>query len=77
MIKVCMISKKEWLLANYWESCSPPAPPPPPPPVATALRSKKTKNIYDLRFVKCYPCECHDFVNQFILIIQLYYIFSV
>jgi hypothetical protein len=35
------------------------------------------KTFADLQFVKCHPCECHDFVNQFILTIQLYYIFFV
>ena len=44
MIKVCMILKKEWLLANYWDSCSPI--PKPPLAVASALRSNKPKNIH-------------------------------
>ena len=52
-----------------------PPPPPPPTPVATASEIINRKTLTDLRFVKCYPCKCHDFVNQFILTIQLYYIF--
>ena len=47
------------------------------PPCCYGPRSNKPKNTDRLRFVKCYPCKCHDFVNQFILTIQLYYIFSV
>ena len=71
MIKVCVILKKElFILANYWVGCSP------PPHVATASEVINRKTLNDLRFVKCYPCKCHDFVNQFILTIQLYYIFS-
>ena len=33
------------------------------------------KHFNDLRFVNCYPCKCHDFVNQFVLTIQFYNIF--
>ena len=41
-------------------------------------KRKKRKIFTDLRLVKCYPCKCHDFVNQFkLLTIQLNYIFSV
>ena len=57
-----------------------PSPPPPSLAVASALRSNynKPKNIHRFTIsVKWYPRKCHDFVNQFILTIQLYYIFSV
>jgi hypothetical protein len=68
MIKVCMILKRKDYLQIIGRAAA--------PLVATALRSNKPKNIY--RFVKCYPCKCHNFVSQFnILTIQLYYILSV
>jgi hypothetical protein len=77
MIKVCMILKKNDL---YWQiigkAAAPPPPPPLPPPTGgyTASEVINRKTLTDSR---CYPCKCHDFVNQFILTIQLYYIFSV
>ena len=40
MIKVCMILKREWLLAIIGRAAAP------LPPFATALRSNKPKNIY-------------------------------
>jgi hypothetical protein len=65
MIKVCMILKKEWLLANYWEGYSPPTKN--PLAVASALRSNKPKNIYRFTIsVKWNARKCHDFINQFI-----------
>ena len=33
------------------------------------LEGINRKIFTDLRFVKCYPCKWHDFINQFILII--------
>jgi hypothetical protein len=72
-----MILKKRMVISKLFGG---PQPPPQAPPlaVASALRGNKPKNIH--RFttsVKWYPRKCHDFVNQFILTIQLYYIFSV
>ena len=66
-----MILKKNDL---YWQIIGKAAPHPPPKQVATASEVINRKTLTDLR---CYPCKCHDFVNQFILTIQLYYIFSV